>query len=120
MEVLVEVTSCTHEDHQHHSCQDKSKYLPGRQPEGASVCHLTFLCVLQPLHKFFHLLEENALPLGDVGFSVPLEDGLLAQHVRCGEGRQSEKVPLKYFKCLSHLHRREVIKPTGQVEFILS
>lgn len=52
----------------------------------------TFLSILQPLHKFFHLLEENALPLGKVGFSVPLQYGLFTQYIRwkrkqdCEEG----------------------------------
>lgn len=44
---------------------------------------LTFLGVLQPLHKLLHLLEEHALPLGEVGLRVPLQDGLFAHDVRC-------------------------------------
>lgn len=48
-------------------------------------CWFTFLCIFQPLHKFLHLLEENALAPAEVGVRVPLQDGLFAQYIRCGE-----------------------------------
>lgn len=53
-----------------------------RQIDRLSV--LTFLCVLQPLDKFLHLLEEDAPPFGEVAVRVPLQYGLLTQDVRCG------------------------------------
>ncbi len=47
----------------------------------------TFLGILQPLDELFHLLEENALPLAEVGVGVPLQYGLFAQNIRCEEER---------------------------------
>ena len=42
----------------------------------------TFLCILEPFNKLFHLLKENALSLGDVSFVVPLQNCLLTQDIR--------------------------------------
>ena len=51
---------------------------------------LTFFCIFQPLNEFFHLLEEKALPLGNVGVGVPLQDGLFAQDVGCEEAERRD------------------------------
>lgn len=42
---------------------------------------LTFLCVLEPFNKLFHLLKENAFSFSLVGFIVPLQNRLLAQDI---------------------------------------
>lgn len=42
---------------------------------------LTFLCVLEPFNKLFHLLKENAFSFSLVGFIVPLQNCLLAQDI---------------------------------------
>lgn len=73
----------------------------------------TFLCVLQPLNKLFHLLQEHALPLGEVGFGVPLQYGLFTQNVRWEERRggvsaaQDQRLrhvqqSLNFFACAIH------------------
>lgn len=64
---------------------------------------LTFLCVLQPLNKFLHLLEEDAPPFGEVAVRVPLQYGLLTQDISCGgregksrKGRQQKERPANF------------------------
>lgn len=55
---------------------------------------LTFLCILQPFNKLFHLFEEHTLSLGKVGIIVPLQNCLLTQNIRFRKkekGREKEK-----------------------------
>lgn len=42
---------------------------------------LTFLCVLEPFNKGFHLLKENALSFSRMGLAVPLQNRLLVQDI---------------------------------------
>ena len=41
--------------------------------------------MLQPLYELLHLIHEHSPPLGGVAVLVPLEDHLLAQHLRLVE-----------------------------------
>ena len=44
---------------------------------------LTFFCVLEPLDKLLHLVEEDTLALCQVRLLVPLQDGVLTHDLRC-------------------------------------
>lgn len=49
---------------------------------GARAELLTFLGALQPVDKLLHLLNEYALPFGQVSLVVPLQDRFLVEHIR--------------------------------------
>ena len=72
----VRLPLAVHGIHRHRVAVHYKTRAPGNAP-------LTFLGVLQPLHKLLHLLQEDTLALGAVGLLVPAQDGVLGQHVRC-------------------------------------
>lgn len=59
---------------------------------------LTFLCILEPFNKGFHLLQEDALSFGHMGLVVPLQNRLFVQDVgltkRQSRSKRTQSTPV--------------------------
>ena len=60
----------------------------------------TFFGILEPFDELLHLFDEMSLSFGRMGLSVPLEDHVFTQHIRCFDKKANNLLKSDIWKAI--------------------